>query len=146
MKIENPGPPPYYATKTVTLTGADNLGELDAPTISVFTVTGEVLIERMVPTCIVDLVSAGGGTLIQGITGSTSLFLGATTATALDAGELWITTTPTVAGLALPAAFKDIVITADIIWTVATADITAGEVRCDLWWRPLSPDGNVTPA
>lgn len=140
------GPPPYFESKLLTFTGASGLGEVANPTCAIFTVTGEVLIEKMVPVCTVDLVSAGGGTLSNGITGSVALFLAATTATVIDVGEFWVNTTPVANGVALPAAFKDIVITDSIIWTVATADITAGAIRCDVWWRPLSADGNVQAA
>lgn len=145
-KVTEKGPPPYFESKTITFTGLTGAGEVANPTISVFTVTGEVLIEKLVPMCTVDLVSAGGGTLSNGITGSVALFLAATTATTIDVGEFWVNTTPVANGVALPAAFKDIVITDNIIWTVATADITAGAIRCDVWWRPLSADGNVTAA
>jgi hypothetical protein len=144
--VREASPPPYFESKLLTFTGAAGLGEVANPTCTVFTVTGEVLIERIVPYCTVDLVSAGGGNLLTGIVGSTSLFLASTVATAIDAGEFHVNTTPVAAGVALPAAFKDIIITADIVATVDTADITAGAIRYDVWWRPLSADGNVAAA
>jgi len=132
-------------SKTLALTGAAGLG-LSGSNIPLFTVTGEVLIVAIVPFCTEDLASAGGGTLALGVTGSTALFLAATVATVIDVGEFVVNTTPVANGVALPAAFKDIVITDNIIGTVATADITDGTIRFDVLYIPLSSDGLVVPA
>lgn len=78
--------------------------------------------------------------------GSTSLFIGATGATGIDANEWWVSTTPTAAGIALPAATKDIVIAADIIATVADADVDAGVIEFVVWYRPISDDGLLVAA
>ena len=127
------------ASKTVTFTGAANLGAVG--NVPIFTVTGEVQILSLVPFCTVNLDSTTG-TIALGVTSATTLFLAATTATAIDANEFWIdATTPAPNGIALPAAFKDIVITDNIVGTVATAAITAGEVRFDVYYLPLSADG-----
>jgi hypothetical protein len=129
-------------TATVTFTGAANFGAVGV--VPIFTVTGEVLVCYFVPSCTVDLTEAAPtATLALGVTGSTSLFIGATTGTAIDATELWISTTPTAAGLALPAAMKDIPISANIIGTVAAQNVTAGAIRFDLWYLALSSDGAV---
>lgn len=135
---------PFRSTKTITIDGTNNNGELDQPTITLFTVTGEVLILALVPWCSEDLTSAGGGTLALGITGNTTLFIGATTATAIDNGEFWTSTTPTANGVLLPSTLQTVVITDNIIATVATADITDGTIRFDCLWFPLSSDGLIT--
>jgi hypothetical protein len=129
------------AAKTITFTGAAGLGQVGA--VPIFTVTGQIVVEKIVGYCSVDLISAGGGSLALGVTGSTALFIAATTATAIDVGEVWISNTPTAAGIAIPAACKDIAITANIIGTVATGDITAGAINIAVVWRPLSSDGNL---
>lgn len=134
--------------KTMALDGSNNNGDLDEPTISLFTVTGEVLIVAG-PTgrCTETLVSAGGGTLALGVTGSTALFIAATTAADIATNDLWIDATPTdTNGVALPAALKDILITDNIIATVATADITDGTIVFTVWWMPWSEDGRVVAA
>jgi hypothetical protein len=131
-------------SKTLTFTGAANLGQIGA--VPLFTVTGEVRIITLVPFCTVNLTSAGGGNLALGITGSTSLFVAATVATAIDAGEFWVDTTPDPNGIALPAALKDIIITDNIIGTVDTGDVTAGAIRFDVLYQPLSTDGLVVAA
>lgn len=137
-----------FISKTVTLTGAAGLGAVGA--VPIFTVTGEVFISKIVPICTVDLVSAGGGSLALGVTGSTSLFVGATTATAIDVGEFWLTTTPAAGGSQLHAGTtatvaggEDFVITDNIIGTVSVADVTAGAIRFDVYYKPLSSDGTI---
>lgn len=127
------------ANKTITFDGAANTGAVGA--VPIFTVTGEVLIEQIVPYCTVDLV--GAGSLALGVTGSTALFLAATVGTAIDVGEFLVNTTPVANGVAVPAAFMNIAITDNIIGTVSVGTITAGAVRFDVLWRPLSPDGNI---
>lgn len=133
----------HRISKTFTFTGL-TLAGLVNENCTFFTVTGEVLIDRLVPYCTVDLASADAATITLGITGSTSLFLGATTATTLDVGDFWVNTTPVAAGVALPAAFQNIIITADILGAVATGTISSGAVRFDVIWTPLSPDASLT--
>jgi hypothetical protein len=131
------------ATKTITFTGAANLGAVG--NVPLFTVTGEVLVLYIAGFCSVDLVGATA-TLALGVTGSTALFIAATTATDVDAGDIWVDTAPDPNGVALPAALKEIEITDNIVGTVAVADITGGAVRVDAWWLPMSANGNVVPA
>ena len=130
--------------KTITFTGASALGEVDVA-VPLFTVTGEVLIERIMPLCTVNLAGATA-TLALGVTGSTALFIAATTATDIDANKFWVDTAPDANGIALPAALKDIMITDDIIGTPATETITGGAIRIVIFWRPISADGMVVPA
>jgi hypothetical protein len=87
----------------------------------------------------VDLAEAGAtATIALGVTGSTSLFIAATTGTVIDAGEFWIDTTSRANGFALPAALQNIVITDNIIGTVGAQAVNAGVIRFDVWWRPLT--------
>lgn len=136
--------PSVRARKTITFTGAAGLGAVGA--VPLFTLTGRVIVDKIVAVCTVDLVSAGGGTLALGVTGATSQFVGATTATAIDAGKVWVSTTPTAAAIAIPAACKDTPIAADIIGTIATADVTAGAIVIDVWYSPLTDDGELVAA
>src|SRR5690606_7017665 len=97
--------------------------------------------------CSTNLADAGGtATLALGVTGATTLLIAATTAVDIDAGEFWVDNAPDAAGVAVPAALKEVAITADIIGTVATEAITGGVLRFDLYWLPLSADGNVVAA
>ena len=140
----NAGPSgPFFSTKTLAFTGAAGLGAKGA--VPLFTVTGEVLVEKIVTFCSEDLAGAAA-TLELGVTGSVALFVAANVGTTIDVGEFVVSTTPTGNGIAVTAACKDIVITDNIIGTVAVADITDGTIRVDVYWRPLSSDGNVVAA
>lgn len=136
--------PSLRARKTITFTGAANLGATGA--VPLFTLTGKVIIDRIVAVGSVDLVSAGGGTLALGVTGATTLLIAATTGTLITAGKLWLTNTPNANGLALPAALLGIPIAQNIIGTVATANITAGAIVLDVWYTPITDDGALVAA
>ena len=134
-----------FATKTITFTGAANLGAVGA--VPLFTTTGEINVIKMVPFCTTLLTEAAPtATLALGVTGSTSLFVAATTATAIDANEFWVDTAPDANGIAIPAALKDIAITDNIIGTVAAQAVDSGVIRIDVIWEPLSSDGNLVAA
>ena len=113
--------------------------------LTLFTVTGDVIV-RVFGVCTVDLVGAAG-TLEVGTTKSTAGILAQTTGTDLDANELWHDASPdtdTEAATVAPAKF--IVNGGDIIETVGTADITAGQVYYVCLWRPVSPGSTVVAA
>lgn len=129
-------------SKTVAFSGAAGNGAVGS--VSLFTVTGEALIVRLVPFCTEDLVGAAGISL--GVTGSTTLFIAATTATDIDNGEFWFDTAPDPNGTVLPAALKDIVVTDDIILTITSANITDGTIRFDIAYLALSSDCVVAAA
>lgn len=114
---------------------------------TLFTVTGEVLV-RIVGVCTSDLVSAGGGTLSVGLTGNTAALIALTTATDIDASDLWNDSTPAVRTdtLANVTGPHVIVNGADIIETTATASITGGNVKYICLWRPLSAASTVVSA
>lgn len=108
-----------------------------------FSVTGTVLV-RVFGICTVDLAGATA-TIELGVTGNTAALIAQSTATDLDAGELWKDTSPelgvdTLANLPGPFIIAD---GADIIETIGTANITSGNVKYICLWRPLSPNGKV---
>ena len=124
--------------KTLTFTGGAGLGQSASP-ITFFTITGAVNVSLIAGVCNTSLVSAGGGTLALGVTGSTALFIGATVGTTLTStNRIWASTTPNGAGIAAPAALKDIIIMGNVLGTVATADITGGVLEIVCLYLPLS--------
>lgn len=131
--------------KTLTFTGAAGLGQNASP-IPLFNITDAVYVERIAGWGVTTPTSAGGGTLALGVTGSTALFIAASTATAIAQGKTWQTTTPNNTGLAVPATNKEILIAANIIGTVATADITAGVIEFVVYYRPASTNGALVAA
>lgn len=108
-----------------------------------FNVTGEVLVRFIVGFCTTDLV--GGTSISLGVTNSTSLFIGATTTTAIDTNEIWVSTTPTADGIAVPAACKDIAIEENIV-SALVGTITSGVIEVTCMWMPISSDGAVAAA
>lgn len=134
------------ATKTITYanpgTGAA------ATTTTIFTVTNEILVMQIVPFCTTDLTeTAGTPTLALGVVGGATIFIAATTATAIDAQEFWVDTAPDAGGVRVPSQLELIAITGNITCVVGgTNNIDAGVIRYDLYWRPLSSDGNAVAA
>jgi len=131
---------PQRENKTITFTGAAGLGAVG--NVPLFTVTGEVLIQAIVPYVVDDLTEAGqNSTLSLGVTNALTLFIGATSVVDLDTSEFW--TEPTASGvvdsgIAVPAALKDIAISSNIVGTVAAQNCDGGTLRFDVYWRPLS--------
>lgn len=113
---------------------------------TLFNVTGDVLV-RIYGVCTTDLAGATA-TLEVGVTGNTAALIAQTTATDIDQNDLWNDGTPTVGTdtLANITGPHLIVNGLNIIETVGTADITAGNVYYICLWRPLSHDGSVVAA
>ena len=128
------------ASKAVTYV-AGTTGTVDAHTL--FTVTGDVLI-RIFATCSVNLDSDGVATIEVGIAGNTAALLAQTTATGIDAGEVWIDNAPATIE-ALPAT-QIVTNGTDIIATIGTAAIKAGALTFYCLWRPLSSGASVVAA
>ena len=125
--------------KTIAFDGTAGFGQLASPTVTIFTITGHVLVNAIVGEVTESFASAGGGTLALGVAGATTLFIGATTATGLTTtAAIWASTTPNATGIALPAALKDIIIKANVIGTVGTADITDGTLVFTAYYMPLT--------
>lgn len=127
--------------KSITFTGAANLGAIG--NVPLFTTTGEIIVVYIVPFIVLTLAGATG-TLALGVVNATGLFIAATTATNLTTGEFWAEATgagTAEAGIALPVALKEIVISSNIVGTVATAALTGGTLRVDAYYLPLSSDG-----
>ena len=109
----------------------------------IFQVTGNVYLYGIFGVCNALLDSGGAATISLGIAGSTVSLIPSTVATVIDAGETWQDN----AGTANPAAVillaHSFVVAAgtDIILTVATANLTAGDLNIYAFWMPLSLDG-----
>lgn len=155
VEVQNPNPlsafqsnaaAPTLTRKTLALTGATNLGEFANPNVPLFTVTGRVLVVSLAPFCTENLASAGGGTLALGVTGNTTAMIAATTATDIDSGDVWVDATPAVGAESLPAALGPVLVSANIVGTVGTADITDGTIEFDLLWIPMSAGATVVAA
>lgn len=147
MPFNSPGAP--ISRKTVTFTGAAGLGAVGA--VPLFTVTGRIAVDRISAYCSTDLTEAGAtATIALGTTTNTSRFIAATTATAIDAGEIWLTTTPTAGSLDFPSASagatdpSSVMVSENIIATVAAQAVNGGVMEFYLEWTPLSAGASVT--
>lgn len=126
-------------------TGATNStrGDKDnTPTTNLFKVTGEVVV-GIFGVCTTDLTGASG-TVSVGVAGNTAGLIALTTATEIDANEIWLDSSPSV-GLDVTDAlsFFFIVNGLDIIETVATTDIATGQIYYVCMWRPLTLGSKV---
>ena len=114
-------------------------------TFTIFTVTGDVMM-RVFGLCQVLIDSGGAPTIELGITGNTAALIAQTAGKDLDADETWQDNGPEAnPGDVATAMAKNFVLAngADVILTVGTADITAGDVDFHAFWMPLSTDGMV---
>jgi hypothetical protein len=135
------------ATHTATFDGGtgnargDSAGTGNPATL--FTVTGTCLI--IVFGHCTTLLAGATATLEVGVVGNTAAIIAQTTATDIDANEVWRDTGPALGVEALNDP-QVIVGGLDIIETTGTADITAGVITYYCLWFPLSTDGNVVAA
>ena len=122
----------------------DDTGAQAAYTI--FTVTGDVYIQQIYGACKVAL--TGASTIELGIAGNTACFIAQTTATDLDQYELWQDATPEAnPGVIILLGRSWLVQNgANVILTIAGADLTAGDIDFYCNWVPLSTDGNLVAA
>jgi hypothetical protein len=133
--------------KKVTFAGgtANAIGDYDGTgnPFTIFTVTGSVLV-KILAVCETDLAGASA-TLEVGIAGNTAKLIAQSTATDIDAGEIWHDATPDSKIEASSVLVENIIANgSDIIGTVATANITAGVIRFVAIWYPLSEGSSVT--
>lgn len=146
---------PFLAKKTLTFAGAtgdawgNDAGALDGGVL--FTVTGLVIC-KVVAECNTSL-TGGTSTDEVGIAGATGIFMPTTTATDLDAGEIWLNnSTPVtyfIIGEEQAAAdnYPTYMLNGnDIILTTKTADTEAGVLEFFVYWKPISADGVIADA
>ncbi len=142
-------PLPFRAEKNMVFAGGttndpgDYTGGTGNPA-TLFTVTGNVLV-YLFGICSVTLV--GGATLEVGLTGNTAVLLAqiADVSSGLLENMTYKDSTPALGEGEAPI-FHPIGGGLDIIQTVGSANITAGEIDYYCFWRPLSSDGLVVKA
>ena len=127
------------ASVTKTFTAADGSGNIG--TVALFTVTG--LIEaKLYARCTTSLTADGAATVEVGVTGSTASLIAQTTATDIDATNIWHDATPD-SPVELDSVVTTKILNGNIFLTVATANLTAGVIDFILVYNPLSADGKV---
>jgi hypothetical protein len=134
-------------SKTVTWTAAANLGANGTATTFFTVAGGAVVIERIAGRAVVNhTVSNVLATLKLGVVGSDALFIALTVAnTLLTTAPIWMSTTATAGGLAIPTIAQNTVVTGNVIATVGgTGDVTGGQMEIDVVWRPLTPGATLS--
>lgn len=118
----------------------DDTGAQAAYTI--FTVTGDV---RLSVYGVCKVACTGAGTIELGVAGGTAEIIAQATAADLILNELWHDATPTTTRELIDPTGREWIISGgqDVIFTVAGADLTAGDVDFYALWYPLSADANV---
>ncbi len=114
---------------------------------TIYTVTGDVYVQ-IFGLCQVALTSGGAATIELGISGNTAALIAQTTATDLDQYETWQDAGPEANPGAVPIDARGFVIAngADVILTIGTADLTAGDIDFCCRWFPISTNGSVVAA
>jgi hypothetical protein len=145
--LVNPNFPKYKSLETsVTFVGTTNAnGDFDGTgnPSTLFSVTGlvEVSIFALVET---DLAGAGA-TIEIGTETDTDGLIAQTTATDLDAGDIWHDASPDNT-VELTSVITRKLVSEEIEIKVGTANITAGKIKFIVYWSPISSDGNVVIA
>lgn len=135
------------AVQTVTFDGGttDGIGDQDGDNnpLTLFKVNGTVLM-RLFARCKTTLTGASA-TVSVGTSLTTTGLIASTTATNLAANEIWHDNTPD-ASIELSSVATQKIVSDDVILTVGTANVTAGELEFICLWFPLTPDSSVTVA
>jgi len=143
--MTNLGSSPIVNRSFISFTFDGSAGKGAIGNCTLFTTTGGihvVSIDAVVLTSLGVDGGTGAASLSLGTTGTTTLFIAATTATLLTStNKLWYSATPNAAGIALPAAMKDIAIQQNIVAAVTSSGtqlINAGVLEVTVLWVPIS--------
>ncbi len=137
--------------KTITFAGGtpNAIGDYNGTgdPFDIFTVTGTVLV-KVIGVCETSL-EGSSATIRVGadVSGQYAEIIAQTTATSIDAGNLWHDASPDKSIEASSVmAEKIIVNSVDIVGEVDTANITSGVIKFLCLWKPISSDGEVVAA
>ncbi len=130
-----------YLSVTALMTSSATWNAQAAHEIAV--VTGMVRL-RIIPEVTVSLTGAAA-TIALGTANDTAAFIAATTATALDATEIWQSATPAnnKPHIATSSVVDRVVSSDDVGYTLAGGATTTGSITFHMWWEPLSSTGAV---
>lgn len=136
--------------KTITFAGgtANAIGDYDGTgdPFTIFTVTGEV-VARVYAVCTTDLVGAATIEVGVNIAGQTAKIIAQTTATDIDAGNIWHDASPDSSVEATSVLTENLIANGeDIVGSIGAANITAGVIKFICAWYPLSANGKVEAA
>ncbi len=125
----------YKTTKALTFSN-------DTGTVSLFTVTGDVMV-KVVPICKTNVASAGAGNIELGVSGDVNAMIASTTGTDIDANEIWHDASPDANIEALSVSRDYIISNGDDIILTLSAQIDSGAITFYCLWTPLSDGATV---
>jgi hypothetical protein len=128
---------PKRTTKIITFDGV-SYGVTTSPT-TIFSISGMVWLQCIAVRAIVSLVGASA-TIALGFASNTGGLIAATTAANITTGLIWAGTSPATGGA---AALVNYTIDSAIIATIATANITAGQLQFETYWLPMGTGGQL---
>lgn len=131
-----------HVRKTITFDGGAGSGAVG--TVTVFTITGRVLITRFPAAfCSTGLSEAGAtATLTFGTTNGAAIFAAAINAVDIDTGEWWWAAAPTTAkGTQWDETGFPVAVSGNLILTVGAQNVTGGVLVFDLWYIPITDNG-----
>jgi len=147
-EFKSAGSPTFLCSEvTSAMTSANGYDASDDPVI--FTVTGSILCRAHAVT-ITAVTSTSSDTVELGIAGQTAILLvqDVVDGAAFQVGDVWSMTTGADDDgcLALPTEWYFIGGGADILLSIDNHTLTAGKLRFNLEWKPMSADANVVGA
>jgi hypothetical protein len=121
---------------------AQTRGDIDGALspLTLFTVTGTVAM-KLLARCTVNLAGASA-TLEVGTALSTAGLITTTTATDIDANEIWHDASPD-ASIEASSVLVEKIVNQNVIETAKVANITAGQIEYTCLWRPITPNASV---
>jgi len=134
-------------SKTITFAGGTTnaIGNHDGTgdPFTIFEVEGTVAL-KVLAICTTSLEGASA-TLRVGTALSDAGLIASTTATDIDANEIWHDATPD-ASVEATSVLTEKIVSQDVIGTVGTANITSGVITFTAIWKPLVDGSTVTAA
>jgi len=127
--------------KEVTFAAATT-GKLATGTFTIATVTGTVALSIFAVNTGGSAIAGALATIEVGVVGNTASLIALTTATNIDANEVWYNDTPVLNPATSVITQK--IVTSDVDYLIKTADVTGGTLTFYILWSPISSDGNVT--
>lgn len=127
-----------------------SLGE--KPIYTIFTVTGDILVKRVIAVINTTLTDAAdAGRLEVGVVGNTAAYIAQTAcatagASLCEDGDIWASGTPGVGTIGIGAQDYPINDGANIVETTSGADIQTGQIDYYLIWVPLESGASVVEA
>ena len=135
--IPTPGSELRHVRKTITFTGGAGAGAVG--TITVFTITGRVFIERHSEWSVTAPASAGGTAVVDyGFTSATQFWVADAPESYTDSDSYFTEAPDRVININnTNAPFTP----DDIVLTVKNEALTSGQLIFDIWYRPITDDG-----